>query len=121
MKKDADRTPNRSRPRKKAARAPVSQEPAAEAAAGDVDGKNVGPLESSLSVTAGVLFLVGALFPRSLKQLFWLGVGGFLVYRGTTSQCNVYSALGIDTNREPLLKQINEKYLSPAASEDVGA
>lgn len=75
--------------------------------------KNVGSLESGISTAVGLLFVVAALFPRSLKQLLLLGIGGGLVYRGVTGQCGVYSALGIDTARESLLKQVNEKYLAP--------
>ena len=119
MKKDADRTRTRSRSRKKAAPAPPPAEPAAGNDGGDSSRVNVGPLEGSLSVTVGILFLVGALFPRSIKQLVLLGLGSALVYRGTTRQCNVYSALGIDTAKQPLLKQVNEKFLAPASSEAV--
>ena len=123
MKRDAETRPTRSRSRKKPAVAAVTPEtettPApepSESAAPEEPDRNVSPLEGSLSLAAGVLFLVSALFPRTLKQLLLLSIGGGLVYRGVTGKCGVYSALGIDTAKEPLLKQINEKYLSAASA-----
>ena len=116
MKRSDDSIPNRSRSRKKAAAPPVeTPEPSEFAPAITQGDKNVGPVESGISTAAGVLFLVVALFPRTLKQLLLLGFGGFLVFRGVKNKCNVYSALGIDTVKEPLLKQINEKYLAPVS------
>ena len=121
MKRDAASRPTRSRsPRKKPAEVAAAaqpaetapdREPAHESETGD-GGRNVSPTEGGFSVAAGVLILVAALFPRTLKQLLLLGIGGGLVYRGMTGKCGVYAALGIDTAKEPLLKQINEKYLS---------
>lgn len=52
----------------------------------------------------GVLLVVGALFPRSLKQLLMLGLGGSLFYRGMQGHCEVYRALGIDTTKPPVLE-----------------
>ena len=102
--KRAARSPARSRPRKKA----VAPESASSAEAVEPetpsDGRNVDPLEGSLSVVAGVLFLVMAVFPRSLRQLLLLSVGGGLLYRGVTGHCHVYEALEIDTAKQPLLK-----------------
>ena len=119
MKRDAASQPNRSRARKKAAPAPAVTETAvapANATGGEPVAsepeRNVNSLESGLSVTAGVLFLVGALFPRSIKQLLLLTLGGWLTYRGMTGRCDLYAALGIDTERGSLLKQINDKYLA---------
>lgn len=117
MKRDAENRPTRSRSRKKAAdKTTPAPEPLAVAAPEEPSepARNIGELEGSLSVAGGVLLLVAALFPRTLKQLLLLGIGGGLVYRGMTGRCEVYSALGIDTAKEPLLKQINEKYLSAA-------
>ena len=73
--------------------------------------KNVGSLESAFSLVLGVLFVVGAIFPRSIKQLLLLGLGGGLVYRGMTSHCSVYQALGLDSEKGSLAGQINDKYL----------
>ena len=122
MKRAAASPSTRTRTRKKTA-APAPDATAHEALAESTptptgaDARNVGSLESGISTAAGILFVVAALFPRSLRQLLLLGIGGGLVYRGVTGQCSVYSALGIDTAKEPLLKQINEKYLAPAIKE----
>ncbi len=72
---------------------PAAQEPVASR-------KNVGELESAISLAAGVLLLVAALFPRSLKQLLLLGLGAGLTHRGLTRECGVYKALDIDTSTE---------------------
>ena len=110
MKRDAARTPPRSRSRKKTADdAPPA--PVVESLPEPVADTNMNPLESGLSVAGGILLLVAALFPRTLKQLLLLGLGGGLLYRGMTSKCGVYAALGIDTARQPLLKQLNDKFL----------
>ena len=108
---------SRSVPRKKAdalaatqAKTPVNPPP--EATPGN---PNVGRAESAFSLGLGVLLLVGALFPRSLKQLVLLGLGGGLVYRGLSRRCGVYQALGINTERGSLLAQVNDKYLAPVA------
>ncbi len=77
-----------------AAPAPVPDEPAAPGPK-----RNVSSLESGLSLAAGVLFLVSALFPRSIKQLLLLGMGGWLTYRGMTGRCDLYGVLGIDTEK----------------------
>ena len=124
MKRDAASQPNRPRARKKAAPAPAASEAVVETAPASVEAiddepvasagpeRNVNSLESGLSLAAGVLFLVGALFPRSIKQLFLLSLGGWLTYRGMTGRCDLYTALGIDTEKGSLLKQINDKYLA---------
>ncbi len=116
MKRSAS-TPARSRPRKKAAapettasaevESPSPTVPdASEAPAEPTDGRNVDPLEGKLSVAVGVLLLVAALFPRSLKQLLMLSLGGGLLYRGMTGHCSVYQALGVDTTKQPLLPRL---------------
>ena len=51
-------------------------------------------------MTLGVLLVVAALFPRSIRQLLMLGIGGGLLYRGTTGRCEVYKALGVSTNEK---------------------
>ena len=107
MKNDAEKARARSRPRKKAAPpSPAAPTPPAPAQASF---KNVGSLESGFSLLLGVLFVVAALFPRSLKQLFLLGAGSSLVYRGMTSHCAVYEALGLDTDKGSLVGQVSEK------------
>lgn len=113
--KRAANSPARNRPRKKsAASGPVaSVDPEAttapEAPAEPADGRNVNSLEGALSLGVGVLMLVAALFPRSIKQLLLLSLGGGLVYRGMTGHCGVYKAVGIDTAKEPLLPQLTAK------------
>jgi uncharacterized membrane protein len=107
MKNEGEKNRARSRPRKKVAppspAAPIPPAPV------QVGSKNVGSLESGFSLLLGVLFVVAALFPRSIKQLFLLGAGTSLVYRGMTSHCAVYEALGFDTDKGSLAGQISEK------------
>ena len=107
MKNDAEKARARSRPRKKSAppslAAPTSPAPV------QAGFKNVGSLESGFSLLLGVLFVVAALFPRSIKQVFLLGAGTSLVYRGMTSHCTVYEALGLDTDKGSLVGQVSEK------------
>ncbi len=76
------------------------------------DDKNVSPFEGTLSVYGGVLLIVAALFPRTFKQLLLLGLGASFLYRGQSRHCHMYSALGIDTNKEGLIKQVNGKLVS---------
>ena len=71
--------------------------------------RNVGSIEALLSLTLGVLMVVAALVPRSFKQLFLLGFGGGLVYRGLTGNCGLYQAAGIDTAKGALLPQVGAK------------
>jgi uncharacterized membrane protein len=114
--KSEDKAPTRSRSKRK----PAADLQNTDAAAGGISpavsptpNQNVGELESMLSVAVGVLMVIAALFPRSFKQFLFLTLGAGLLYRGTTSQCGLYQALGLDTAREPLLKQLNERFLSP--------
>ena len=101
--KRPSRSPANPRPRKRvtspAAPEVVESAPLPEAVAQETkaDGKNVGSLEGALSLTLGVLLVISALFPRSFRQLLMLGIGGGLLYRGTTGQCGVYKAMGIST------------------------
>ena len=62
--------------------------------------KNVGQVESLVSATLGGLLLVRGLLPRSISQAALLLVGGSLLYRGLTSHCATYAALGVNTNKE---------------------
>ena len=110
--------PPKSRSRKKAVSpAPAASDTPAAPAATTPGARNVGSLESALSLALGVLFVIAALFPRSLKQLFMLSLGGGLVYRGMTQHCGVYAAAGIDTTKSSLLQEINDKLAPPTGSE----
>ena len=112
MKNDADnpRPRSRSRSRKKAA-PPLTAAPSSPATSqGPV--KNVGSLESAFSLLLGILLLLAALFPRSIKQWLFLGMGGGLVYRGITSHCGLYQALDLDSQKGSLIQQVGDKYLS---------
>ena len=93
---------------------PTAPSAAPDAPSAEVSGppKNVNALESAFSLVLGILFVVGALFPRSIKQLVLLGLGGGLVYRGMTSHCGLYQAFGLDSEKGSLLNQINDKYLA---------
>lgn len=62
--------------------------------------KNVGQVEALVSATLGGLLLVRGLLPRSISQAALLLVGGSLLYRGLTSHCATYAALGVNTNKE---------------------
>jgi hypothetical protein len=57
---------------------------------------NVSAVERRVSLAAGDALAVYAL-RRSLGHLLLLGLGGYLVYRGTTGNCQVYQALGLST------------------------
>jgi len=58
---------------------------------------NVGGSERLVSVAAGSILALLGLGRRDLTGLVIAGVGGGLIYRGTTGQCPAYKALGIDT------------------------
>lgn len=90
MRQPASRLPARSRSRRKTS-APASV-PAE---------RNVGSVEALTSLTLGVVMVVAALVPRSLKQVLMLGLGGGLLYRGLTGDCGFYRALGVDTAEKP--------------------
>ena len=91
------------------AEAPASVEPVRVKPADDT---NVSPFEGTLSVYAGAMLIIAALFPRSFKQILLLGAGAAFLYRGQSRHCHVYSALDIDTNKEGLLKQVSERFVS---------
>ena len=113
MKNDAEKSRSRSRARKKAA-APATAAPsgpAPERSPAPASFKNVGSLESGFSLLLGALFVLAALFPRSIKQVFLLGAGTSLVYRGMTSHCGIYQALGLNTDKGSLAGQVAEKVL----------
>ena len=104
--KRAAHTPARSRPRKKPAAPEQAQAAVEQAVAAPSGERNVDPLEGQLSVAAGALFIIAALFPRSLKQLVMLSLGGGLLYRGLTGHCSVYQSLGVDTAKAPILPRL---------------
>ena len=108
MRRAAQTAPTRSRSRRKTADAPPVPPTAAP--------RNVGSVEALMSLTIGVLMVVAALVPRSFKQLFLLGFGGALAYRGMTGNCGFYKAAGIDTAKGSLLGQVSDKL--KAASRD---
>ncbi len=101
MRRAAQTAPTRSRSRRKA----TDASPPTPAAAP----RNVGSVEALVSLTVGVLMVVAALVPRSFKQLFLLGFGGALAYRGLTGNCGFYQAAGIDTAKGSLLGQVSDK------------
>ena len=95
MRRAAQSSPTRPRTRRKAA--PTALAAPSEAAAPALPTRNVGSVEALLSLTLGVLMVVAALVPRSFKQLFLLGFGGLLAYRGLTGHSGFYASAGIDT------------------------
>ena len=111
-------TKSRSRKSKASDTAPTQtdlQSPAVEAGSERVtpsDDKNVSPFEGTLSIYAGALLLVAALFPRSFKQVLLLGLGAGFIYRGQSRHCHVYSAVGVDTNKTGLIKQLSNTLFS---------
>jgi len=60
---------------------------------------NVGAVERRVSLALGGMLALYAL-RRSLGHLLLLGLGGYLVYRGTTGNCQVYQALGLSTSSD---------------------
>ena len=98
--KRATKTTARNRPRNKVAAPESAPLTVPEPVAALTGNRNVGELEAMLSMGMGVLFVVAALFPRSIKQLVMLSLGGGLLYRGMTGHCGVYEAAGIDTTNE---------------------
>ncbi len=63
--------------------------------------QNVGERERWLSMGAGALMALAGLQRRSLPGLLMAGLGGLLIKRGATGQCELYQMLGIDT-AEPM-------------------
>jgi uncharacterized membrane protein len=58
---------------------------------------NVGSQERNVSLAAGAALSLLGLSRRSLPGLLVAGVGGMMIYRGTTGHCHAYDALGINT------------------------
>ncbi len=62
--------------------------------------QNVGLTDRNISLAVGALLgLVGLSKPLSVRGLACLGLGGTLIYRGMTGRCELYNALGINTNQ----------------------
>ena len=80
MRRAAQSSSSRPRTRRKAAAAPAPADVASTAPA--TPAAHANSVEALLCLTVGVLLVVAALVPRSLKQLFLLGFGGALAYRG---------------------------------------
>jgi uncharacterized membrane protein len=62
---------------------------------------NVGPTERTVSSIAGAAMAVAGLARRGVGGWVLAGLGGSLLVRGLTGHCNLYAALGIDTNDAP--------------------
>jgi len=60
--------------------------------------KNVGDGERKFSVAAGSIMALLGVGRGTLPGLLIAGVGGALIARGVTGQCQLYSALNIDTS-----------------------
>ena len=58
---------------------------------------NVGDGERAVSVAAGAILALTGISRRSLPGLLIAGVGGAMIYRGSTGHCPVYQALELDT------------------------
>lgn len=59
---------------------------------------NVGEVERTASKIGGGVLLAAGLMKGGLKGLLMAGLGGALLYRGSTGHCPVYEALGADTS-----------------------
>ncbi len=58
---------------------------------------NVGDMERLASLAGGGWLALTGLFRSGLVGLLKVGLGGYLLYRGTTGYCAVYEAAGLDT------------------------
>lgn len=59
---------------------------------------NVGETERIVSQVGGGALIVLGLARGGVKGLLAAGLGGALLYRGTTGQCSLYEAMGVDTS-----------------------
>lgn len=59
---------------------------------------NVGETERMVSQVGGGALIVLGLARGGLKGLLMAGIGGALVYRGTTGHCKAYEAMGVNTS-----------------------
>ncbi len=58
---------------------------------------NVGKGERKVSLAAGAIMAFAGLRRRDLPGLIAAGIGGALLYRGSTGHCSAYKALGVST------------------------
>jgi uncharacterized membrane protein len=72
--------------------------------------RNVGEVERIASTIGGGLLTVAGLSRRSLGGVLLAGVGGALLFRGTTGHCPIFQQLGINTaeDRPPEPVEITE-------------
>lgn len=68
--------------------------------AGDSDAVNVGQLERIASGLAGGFLTLGAMKRGGFAGMLMGLVGGSLVFRAATGQCQLYKALGINTAKK---------------------
>ncbi len=61
---------------------------------------NVGKAERELSIVGGSVLAVCGLLRGSLSGLALAAIGGALIWRGHSGQCQMYQAMGIDSNEE---------------------
>src|SRR5947209_6638892 len=61
---------------------------------------NVGDAERWMSGIGGSVLVLYGLTARSWPGLALAGIGGALMYRGSTGHCHLYQALGINTARK---------------------
>lgn len=62
--------------------------------------KNVGEAERQASMVGGTILAVCGLLKGSMSGLALAAIGGALIYRGHTGQCQLYKALGHSTAEE---------------------
>ena len=72
--------------------------------------RNVANVERWLSVIAGSALVAYGLKRRTIAGLVLSGIGGVLVWRGTSGHCIVYEALGISTAGERNDAQVSIPY-----------
>jgi len=66
---------------------------------GRTNNADVGTVERGVSAAGGTALKLFGLSRRSPLGVALAGLGGYLIYRGATGRCQVYSALGINTAR----------------------
>lgn len=58
---------------------------------------NVGDVERKVSLASGAILALAGLARRDWAGLVIAGIGGGLLWRGSTGHCSMYQALGVDT------------------------
>jgi uncharacterized membrane protein len=74
--------------------------------------RNVGDLERGLSLIGGTALVLYGL-RRSLGNLALMLGGGALIYRGLTGYCAAYQALGVNTTRRDIRRDVALRALVP--------